>query len=486
LTPQESAKILSLATPSVLFKLQYSHDLVAWLHDCVHFPEGRGPTNYQDEILGELIAKKRVAVRGPHGLGKTAMAAWIVLWGTTTADDVKIPTTASAWRQVTKFLWPEIHKWAVRLKWDRIGREPFNRDELLTLALKLGAGREAFGVVSDNAALIEGAHADRIVYIFDEAKEIPVPTWDAAEGAFSAAGTDTAVEAYAFAISTPGGPSGRFYDIHARKPGYDDWWVRHVTLDEAIEAGMVSREWAEQRAKQWGKKSAVYINRVEGEFASSEADGIIALSWVEEANRKWLEWEDAGKPMCHTEGGKLKPMDMVGVDVARSGEDRTVFALRYGEIITELRAYAKYDTMRTAGLVAGLLDAKGGEAMVDVIGIGAGVYDRLREQGKKARAFNASATAKRLKDKSGELGFVNKRSAAWWAMRELLEAGEAMLPPEDTLTGDLTAPRWKERSGGKIQIESKDDIKKRIGRSTDYGDAVIMAFWKEPKGVFFA
>ena len=486
MTNEARAEILQLATPSVLFKLQYRHDPQAFIHDCIQFPEGEAPTEYQDEIAAELIVRKKIAVRGPHGLGKTALAAWLALWGILTADDVKVPTTASAWRQLTKFLWPEIHKWAARLRWDKLDREPFSRDELLTLALKLGPMREAFAVASDNPDLIEGAHAKRILYIFDESKAVPNGTFDAAEGAFSGAGGDTGLEAYALAISTPGAPVGRFYDIHARKPGYEDWWARHVTLDEAVKAGRISAEWAEARLRQWGPTSAVFLNRVKGEFASSEADGVIALGWVEEANRKWQEWADAGKPMCHDEDGKLKPMDMAGVDVARSGEDKTVFALRYGEILTELRAYSKYDTMRTTGLVAGLLGSKGGEAMVDVIGIGAGVYDRLKEQGKPARAFNAAAGAKRLKDKSGELGFINKRSAAWWSLREQLEAGEVMLPPDDMLTGDLVAPHWKEQSGGKIKIESKDDIKKRIGRSTDYGDAVVMAFWREPKGVFFA
>ena len=139
--------------------------------------------------------------------------------------------------------------------------------------------------------------------------------------------------------------------------------------------------------------------------------------------------------------------------------------------------------MQTAGRVAGILDAHGGKAVIDVIGIGAGVFDRLREQNKKVVAFNAAeATAKR--DKSRELGFVNCRSAAWWAMREILETGPVALPPDDLLIGDLTAPTWRVVSGGKIQVESKDEIRKRIGRSTDDGDAVIQAFWDIPKGVF--
>jgi hypothetical protein len=122
--------------------------------------------------------------------------------------------------------------------------------------------------------------------------------------------------------------------------------------------------------------------------------------------------------------------------------------------------------------------------MVDVIGIGAGVLDRLREQGCRAEAFNASAGTKN-KDATGELGFPNCRSAAWWLMREMLDPSrdpDAALPVDDDLLGDLTAPKWKILSGGKIQVESKDDIRKRIGRSTDAGDATVQAYWQEGFG----
>lgn len=395
------------------------------------------------------------------------MASWLVLWAVLTSDDVKVVTTASAWRQLTKYLWPEVRKWARRIRWDRLGRNPPSADELQVLAFKAGGNAEAFAVASDNPAMIEGAHADRIVYVFDEAKAIPAGVWDAAEGAFSTG------EAYAIAISTPGEPSGRFYDIHARRPGYEDWWARHVTLEECIKAGRISPAWAEQRRKQWGERSAVYVNRVLGEFAASDSESIvIPLAWVEAANRRWQEWADAGSV---TDG----PMSAVGVDVGRGG-DRTVLAPRWGQLVPELRRSDRADTMNTVGLVTGILE-RGGKAIVDVIGIGAGVVDRLTELGNSVEGFNAGERTGN-RDASGELGFINKRSAAWWRVRELLDPANSesvALPPDDYLTGDLTAPTWKVTSAGKIQVESKDEIRERLGRSTDDGDAVVMAFWGE-------
>lgn len=458
-----------VASPYSTFKTKYRNDPVGFVLDCIRFPKGDEPSPYQLEALKLLPDKKRLSVRSPHGAGKTALASWIVLWFALTRDgeDWKIPCTASAWRQLSKYLFPELHKWVRRIRWEQVGRSTFDeRTELLTLSIKLDTG-EAFALASDRSELIEGAHAAQLLYLFDEAKIIPDDTWDSAEGAFASG------EVYWLAISTPGEPNGRFYDIHSRKPGYEDWHVMHVSLEDAIDAGRISQAWADQRMKQWGEGSAVYKNRVLGEFASSEEDGIIALSWIERANERWHEWNEAERPgdfVC------------VGVDVARSGSDKTVQAMRFDEVISELRITSKEDTMTTAGRVAGVIRKHGGYAVVDVIGIGAGVYDRLRELKLKVRPFNAAAGTKKL-DRSGELGYTNKRSAAWWNLREMLELDLATLPPDDILTGDLVAPRWRVMSGGRIQVESKDDIKKRIGRSTDYADAVVQAYWSEPRGV---
>lgn len=459
------------------FQERYRHDPAGFVKNCIRFKPNEAPAPYQIEILEELTRCKREAVRGPHGPGKTALAAWVVHWAILTADDVKVPTTASAWRHLSKFLWPEIHKWAKYLRWDEIGRDPYSQHELLTLSLRRSPTCEAFAVASDNPALIEGAHAERVVYIYEEAKEIPKAIWDASEGAFSGAGADTEMEAYALALSTPGEPLGRFYEIFSRKSGLEDWNVRHITLQEAIAAGRISQEWAEQRKRQWGKESAIYQNRVEGNFASSEEVGIIPLSWVELAVERWRAWDEEGRP------GDFR---YVGVDVARGGDDKTVLAPRYENAIAELRKFARADTMITAGRVVAILKAYGGLAIVDVIGIGAGVVDRLRELGLEVEAFNASEKTD-FRDRSGEWGFINKRSAAWWNLREMLDPAneeEVALPPDDELIGDLTAPRWRPVSGGKIKVESKDDIKKRLGRSTDCGDAVVQAFWGRTRILF--
>lgn len=454
------------------FQRKYYNDFAAFGRDCIKWDDDEGLTPYQLEIINGILEYGRYSVRGLHGLGKTALSAIIVLAFALTRDgeDWKVVTTASAWRQLTKYLWPEIHKWARRLNWQKIGRTPFKYDELLTLSLKLSTG-EAFAVASDNSDYIEGAHADHILYIFDESKAIPDATFDAAEGAFS--GSVGNNEAYALAISTPGEPMGRFYDIHKRKPGYEDWHVRHVKMNEAISAGRISPEWVDQRRRQWGEKSALFQNRVVGEFASSDEDSIIPLAWVEMANERWQEWVDAGKPGTVTD---------IGGDVGYGGQNDKATAsiifdsLKVDNLIEFPQLDKKTATMQLAGYFGGLLNKyPNADAFIDVIGIGAGVVHRLKEQDQKVFGYNVSEKTY-LRTRDNEFGFVNKRAAMWWFMRELLEPelGEDIaLPPNDELIGELTSPKYKVNSASKIQVESKDDLRKRLGRSPDKADCVI-------------
>ena len=189
----------------------------------------------------------------------------------------------------------------------------------------------------------------------------------------------------------------------------------------------------------------------------------------------------------------------VGVDVARGGADKTVLAIRFGNVITHLLHLPGSDTMAIAEEVLAILDqcggSRGGTAVVDVIGVGAGVVDRLRqlvrEGGRPHRieAFNAGERTS-YKDATGELEFANARAAMWWNLKEMLDRpevygvalpreGSAHIPPGlgDELTGDLTTPRYGSGANGRILVESKEQIRKRIGRSTDAGDAVAMIMY---------
>lgn len=444
----------------------------------VRWPAGASLQDYQVDVLNELARSHRVAVRGPHGLGKTTVEALAILWFACTREalglDWKVPTTAGVGRQLAKYLWPEVHKWARRLRWDLLDVEPWvDGRELLDMGIKLAHG-EAFAAAVNNPESIEGAHARSLLYVFTEAKSIDADVFDAAEGAFSGAGADTADEAFALVQSTPGAPVGRFYDLCRRAQGTEDWAFHRVTKDQVVAAGRMSTEWAEARRRQWGEGSSVYQNRVLGEFADDAADTVIPLSWVEAANERWLALSATSRAPA---------AEFAGVDVARSGADRSVLVALAGSVVGRPVALPRGDGPTVAAATYGHvgLGPHGPRVLVDSEGVGASVFDVMRRQrnlGPRTAAFRAG-TGTEWRDVSGELSFANLRSAAWWHLRELLDpalGSNLALPPDDQLTGDLTTPKWRHTARG-IVIESKDDIRKRLGRSTDAGDALVMGAW---------
>jgi len=457
------------------------------LIECVSWPEGKGPTPYQLDSARLLVTNHRHTVRGPRGLGKTTLAALVILWFGLTRSlhkkDWKCVSTANYWRQLQKFLWPEIHKWILRLKWDKeIPRPSLHRDELLTLSFRLPYG-EAFAVASSDPESMEGAHADQVLYVFDESKIIPHAVWNSVEGAFANAWGPDGREAFWLATSIPGTADGRYYDIHRGASGYEEWSTSHVTKGEVVDAGQMSEPWAEGRRQQWGEGSELYQNHVLGEFAETSTDSLIPLAWIEAAQGRWRERE-----------AEIKKENVVqfGVDVGRGG-DKTVIASRtQSNAIVSLERNNVANTMYTAGLVTGKLNgATHARAMIDLPGIGAGVVDRVREDHpKRTEAFVPSGRTD-FRDRSGEFGFPNKRCAALWNLREMLDPdnGENLcLPPDDTLAGDLTSFHFRYISGARIQVESKrtsfsedeQTLVQRLGHSPDDGDAVVMAFWHDP------
>lgn len=457
-------EIHKTAIASSGFKVAYWNDFCAFVHDCIDFKNDK-PTDYQDEILSDITTMRKVAVRGPHGLGKTALAAWVVLGFALTRDgeDWKIPTTASAWRQLTKYLWPEIHKWSRRLRWDKIGREPFNLNtELLTLSLKLSSG-EAFAVASNLPELIEGAHADNLLYVFDEAKAIPDDTWDAAEGAFASG------DCYALAISTPGNKQGRFYDIHARKPGFHSWHTRHVRLDEAVCNNRILPGWAEERKQQWGESSTIYRARVLGEFSDQSADSLFKLSDIEFARENETEVNFNAKKHA-------------ALDVATSEVFDSVYGQRIGNAVINIKRVTGNDTMALVGLVK-----KGGvSCAIDGIGEGKGVYDRLNELKSEGEIGFDPILWKNSFSARNEKDFLNRRVESFWELKQMFENRELDLTriskeDYDKLAGQLTAiklhPTRPMNSRGQMVLMPKEDIIKELnGNGIDDADMLAMLF----------
>ena len=218
-----------------------------------------------------------------------------------------------------------------------------------------------------------------------------------------------------------------------------------------------------------------------GDFSAGQDDSpwqTIPTAWVVAAQARWKA-TGGKRPTVQKDGQDVPvPMSCMGVDVARGGRDKTVLSTRFGTWFAPQVVYpgsSTPDGPAVAAMVAKHLEGKI-TVNVDVIGVGGSVYDTLKAQGINAAPMNASEKSI-AQDRMKQFGFVNQRAEWWWKFREALDpdTGEGLaLPPSQELLADLCAPHWKLTVRG-IQIESKEDIAKRIVRSPDTGDSAVYA-----------
>ena len=212
-----------------------------------------------------------------------------------------------------------------------------------------------------------------------------------------------------------------------------------------------------------------------GDFSAGMEDDpwqVCPTAWVEAAMERWVKPE------------KLKPMDSMGVDVARGGKDSTILARRHDMWFDEPLVYpgsATPDGPTVAGLVIAALRDHA-PIHIDVIGVGSSPYDFLNENGQQVLGVNVAEAALGM-DRSGRLKFKNQRSELWWKMREALDPSNntgICLPPDKRLFADLCAPTWK-LVGSTIQVASREEILDEIGRSPDFGSAYVLGLMDTPK-----
>lgn len=403
---------------------------------------GIQPAPYQEEVLSALARERRVAAWGPHGLGKTAMAAWAVLsfarhWDG--KEDWKALTTASIWRQLTEYLWPEIRKWEPLILRGKRG--------VITTKLKIdGLTGSAFPVASDNPETIEGAHAEHLLYILDEAKLIQDGVWTAALSAM------TTSDCYILALSTPGLAGSYFHRLATGR--IKGWWLRHVGLDEALKAGRVTREWVAQLAEEWGEHSAEFKRRVLGHWVEEEDHNALFPS---SALLRATELEPSGPVVC------------IGVDVARGGGDLSAIAVRTAGGIKEVKTFDTNDLMTLSGIVVRTVKELEVPAVIDTTGIGAGLYDRLRELDVEVYPFVA---ASKPSSEDGIRRWANLRAQGYFIFSKAVQEGRCALPRDEDLLEELQWIRGEPASDGSLRIVAKD----KLPRSPDRADAAMMAW----------
>lgn len=449
----------SVEVPSQLAKhsatfLRVQRSATAFVREII----GLEPWPYQVAILDDVSEFDQVAAHTGHGIGKTALGAWITLWWIFTRQESKVITTAPTWRQVKDLLWSEVHKWHRRMDLQAMGWVfPYH---LLDARLEVEQEWFAVGESTDEPEKIEGYHAPSILYIVDEAKAVPDKIFDAMAGGLSGQ------EAKLVLLSTPGDSSGKLYNVCNERKEKGSWKIHHIDAEDVArttDGQQVSHTWIEGRKAAWGVGSGIYQLRVNGRFIDLNDDRFCPPQWIEDA----IEMDI--RPA-------RKAKKVISVDPARQGPDRAVICKREGFKIWPLVKVDRANFTVLADIVEQeARDFDPEKIIIDVGGMGAGFWDicKLRKRLRhKLSAFDGSHSA------SDDTTYRNRRAEAYWKTRALLSARELDFPADETLEGQFTGIIYKYspyKGNTVIQLESKDDMRKRGLPSPNEADAIVMA-----------
>lgn len=405
------------------------------------------PTEQQAALLNAVAPPgSHTAARSGHGTGKSASLAWLILWALDTLDEVKVPVTAPSASGLRDTIWPEIGKWARALPSSRIRRIEVQSERAVVV------GREdlCFAVArtarKENPDALQGFHAKNLLFLVDEAPGVPEEIYLVAEGALSTPGARVVL------TGNPTRITGYFHNAFHRDAAH--WTLLHF---DGRKSPLVSPDYCRSMAERYGEDSDIFKVRVAGDFPSADVAQFIPGDLVDAAMKRVYHQADlVGQPK------------VLGVDVARFGDDRSVILRRHGQAVTKIQKLNGVDTMTLAAHVAQQAQEWEPDALfVDSVGIGAGVVDRLRQLGYRVIESNGGSAAR-------EKTCGNLRAQMWTDMKEWLKAGS--LPNDCELKSDLVGLEYFFDAKGRLMLEKKEDMKKRGLNSPDIADALAMTF----------
>jgi len=451
-----------------------------WRRDPVVYVRQRfgvEPTWQQRQIL-EAIAPpgSKVSVRSGHGIGKTTAAAWVVLWHLETHDYAKVPCTAPSSHQLRDILWTELSKWlrhADAQSAQRGDHPALYLSELFSLTqdrlVDVGAPDwGAFGRTArkENPEALQGFHATHLLYVIDEVSAVAEPIFEAAEGALSTP------NARVLMVGNPTRTSGTFHASHHKDRG--SYTALHFRSQDSP---LVDPAYRPRLVKKWGDGSNVVRVRADGDFPKQEDDVLISLELTE---------------LCllreRTQGHGPRRL---GVDVAWRGSDRTTLIVRQGHVVSHIAVFAKDDTMITVGHIVQILDPwQVDEVYVDIIGLGAGVHNRLDEL-RRQGLITCAVIGVNVAEKAPRVPYPAEarpyllRDYLWLEGKRWLQDEAPVFCAEDRsacedLAGELASVRFQPNSQGLIVIEDKASIRTRLGRSSDLADGLLTTFAPAP------
>ena len=479
---------------------------------------GAKPWQKQIDILNAIRDHDFVAVRSCNGSGKTYTAALATLWWLMAHDEAVVLTTAPSERQVKELLWREI-------------RAIYQRNKLLIggkitqTRLVLSNKRFAYGFATDTTERFQGFHSQNILVIVDEASGVREFIFDAILGSL------TSENSKMLMIGNPTSLAGTFYDaFHKNRKhvktihisAFDTPAFKHAAeLDRVAPAhgdngeanegdtpattipspanptsfprtpeprenkarrsnenaflanradhliqgtddhlrGIATPKWAQNLANQRGTKSSAYQVRVLGEFPDEADDTLIALRLIEAAVKRNPPASDDHEAV-------------MGVDVARFGNDQTVAIVRRGPEVLEMTALRRSDLMQTTGRVLDIARSHDVKTMhVDEVGLGGAVVDRAKELNTIQTHGVNGGTKSDDPDR-----YLNLRAQMFEGLKQRFIDGDISIPEDAELISQLASLTYRYTSRGQLQIESKDQIRSSGRQSPDKADALALAF----------
>lgn len=457
------------------FELQLTEDIAGFADDPLGFvlyafPWGQagtelakhtGPRQWQVDTLTDIGERMRagatlaeaiqVATASGHGIGKSALVSMVILWALATREDTRGVVTANTEKQLVSKTWPELAKWHRMC----IVRHWFHFTATALYSTQADHEKtwriDAIAWSLTNTEAFAGLHNEgkRVLLIFDEASAIPDEIWEVSEGAL----TDADTEILWLVFGNPTRNTGRFKECFGKRRHR---WA-HRQIDSRTVEG-TNKSQLEKWVEDYGEDSDFVRIRVRGIFPRAGVSQFIGTDLVEGAQARTVH-ADPGAPF------------VLGVDIARFGDDQNVVRGRKGrdgKVIRPVK-WRGMDTVFTAGKVAEIIDHYHPDAtFIDGGGIGGAVVDILKSRGYKVIEVNFGGKAKNEDD------FYNKAAEMYAAVKAWLPT--AQIDGDTELADDLTAREYGFDKDGRIQLEKKDDMKKRGLPSPDDGDALALTF----------
>lgn len=444
---------------------------------------GASPEPEQADILRSVAVNQMTSVRSGHGVGKSAVESWLIIWFLCTRPFPKIPCTAPTKHQLYDILWAEVSKW--------IRNNPALEREITWTQEKVylkGYPEEWFAVprTATKPDALQGFHADHVLYIIDEASGVDDKIFEPVLGSLSTDGAKLLM------CGNPTQLTGFFYDSHHKNRAV--YKTFHI---DGRTSSRVSQEFIKTIVEMYGEDSDVFRVRVSGDFPKAMPDSFIPMEWCERQS-------EAEKPPAV----EPKRVD-IGVDVARFGDDSSVIAPVFDKATQEPPdIYHHNDTMEIAGYTiscikkfARLETVSEIHVKIDCDGLGVGVYDRLQEQREQIAAeINEARQAEYEGEETpiqftlevyechfgGEGGMINANDpieyanstgVMWGTVREALRKKTLVLHYDDKQITQLSNRKYTINSAGKIELEKKEAMKKRGLPSPDIADALALALY---------